>query len=217
MKFKAIIFDMDGVLIDSEVYWEEVEQNFFKSRGVELTADLRGSLIGTSETELLKICKRDFGFKESIEEMLKERTKMADSIYYEKSNPMPGITRLLEILNKEKYSMAIASSSHLYRIEAIVKRFGWEKYFDKLVSAESFSFPGKPAPDIYLHAAKELGFESKECLVFEDVENGVKSAKSAGMFCIAIKDERWVHGDISSADFIVDSLEDKKVYEFLNI
>ena len=215
MKIKAVIFDMDGVLIDSEIYWNDVGKIFFESHNIEFTPELQSKIIGVSETEIAEFCQKEFNLNNSIEKIMEERKKLSDEIYFQKAKPLSGINELLDFLYKNNLPMAIASSSSLYRIETIVKKFGWQDYFSKLISAEEFDFPGKPSPEIYLRASMELKIKPDECLVFEDAGNGVKSAKAAGMTCIGIEDKRWVHGDLSSADFIVDSLDDKKIFDFL--
>ncbi len=217
MHFKAIIFDMDGVLIDSELYWDEEGRNFFGKRNIPYTKQLKAQLVGHSMRENMLWVKQEFGFSESVEELCEERVKLTDHIYTQASGILPGVETLLPRLRAHGFKTAIASGSFLYRIETIVQRFHWENYFDTLVSTDHVNFVGKPDPAIYLYAAKVLHVQPADCVVVEDSINGLQSAQAAGMACIAVPNPRWSWGDFSSADSTVESLEDPKLFAFLEL
>ncbi|MFA4830884.1 MAG: HAD family phosphatase [Patescibacteria group bacterium] len=216
-KIKAIIFDMDGVLIDSELYWGEIERDFFESRGVKYTKRINSQVRGRPEKEMVAWAKREYGFTETVDELLAIRDRMTEKIYSVRARPMAGIEDLLKKIRKKGYKSGIASSSVLRRIKMIVERLGWQSFFDKLMSSVDEGCDGKPAPDIYLRATKALTAAPENCVVLEDTENGVRAAKRAGMRCVAITDKRWQHGDLSRADLLIDSLADKKLFEYLNL
>lgn len=217
MRFKAILFDMDGLLIDSMIHWVEDDKDFFGSRGIELTPDLIKFFTGKSTKEILVWLKKEYGLLESLEDLTEERIKKTDKIYTHLSDKMPGTDLLIKTIKNSEAKQAIASGSPLNRIEVIVDRFGWRDSFDKLISVEDVAHRGKPEPDVYLHATKVLEVKPEDCVVFEDAENGVLSAKAAGMKCVAVLDERWSFGDFSQADLIVDSLENEKVFNYINL
>lgn len=217
MNYQAVIFDMDGVLIDSELYWNEEGKNFFEKRGILFTPDLKSRLVGHSMRENMEWVKQKFGFSESVEELCEERVRSTDHIYVQAAGIMPGAEELIRALRATGIKTAIASGSFSYRIGKIVERFGWQNYFDALVSTDDVEAVGKPNPRIYLHTAKELGVTPAECVVLEDSVNGVRAAKAAGMVCAGVLDERWSHGDYSEADILVPSLRSPELYRFLGL
>lgn len=217
MKFKAIIHDMDGLLIDSMIYWINNDNKFFAERGSELTPDLIKEVTGKSIEQSVVLLKEKLGWLESVEDLLRIRTGLARKVYTDYTLPMPGAKSLLEFVAASQMKQAIGSGASMDWINITVDRFGWRDHFDELISVEHVNHRGKPEPDVYLHVADVLGVKPEECLVFEDAENGVVSAKRAGMKCIAVPDERWSYGDFSQADLRVDSLEDKKIFDYLNL
>lgn len=112
---------------------------------------------------------------------------------------------------------AIASGASLDRINIVLERFGWQNYFDTVVSTDHVAYKGKPDPAVFLYAARQLGVAPEECVVVEDSENGLEAAKNAGMRCVIRFDERWCHGDFSKADLMVQCLTDSKLHEFLGV
>ncbi|MFA6427711.1 MAG: HAD family phosphatase [Candidatus Magasanikbacteria bacterium] len=217
MKYKAVIYDMDGLLIDSMIHWMHSDDRFYKPRGVTLTPDLIKFLTGKSLRENMTWLKEEYKLEESVEELIVERARTTDNIYTDLTTDMPGATRLIKRLKREGFKQAIASGSMYERIKLVVQRFGWDIYLDKLISADHVQDKGKPDPGIFLHAAKQLDIHPADCIVFEDAENGVVAAKRAGMTCIAALDKRWSFGDFSQADLIVESLEDKRIFDFLEL
>lgn len=215
MSFRAVIFDMDGVLIDSELHWDTVSRDFFEARGVAYHPGVKKPFQGQSLEGAMTLAKKLYGFKDTVEALVADRMAATDHIYEHASLALPGAGELLQQVKTWGYKQAIASGSFLYRIEKIVRRFGWKNYLDALISADHVGNIGKPAPDIYLHTAYVLGVPAKECIVFEDSENGVVAAKAAGMTCVAVTDPRWSHGDFSRADYQVHSLADKQIHSFI--
>ncbi len=208
---------MDGVLIDSELYWKEEGHHFFERRGVPFTPQLSARLSGQSMRENMRWVKEEFGFPESVEELCAERVRATDHIYTQAAGILPGVEDLLKQLHAAGCKAAIASGSFTYRIETIVDRFGWSNYFQTLASTDDVNFVGKPDPAIYLFTAKQLGVNPAECVVVEDSVNGLQAAKRAGMACIAAPNPRWSWGDFSSADLTVDTLVDRKVFDFIGL
>ncbi|MDO8626473.1 MAG: HAD family phosphatase [Candidatus Magasanikbacteria bacterium] len=217
MKFSAVIFDLDGVLIDSELHWFREEMKFLKQFNIQLKPADAFKLSGKSLYEVAGILKAEHGLLAPIDDLLGQKKAMADKIYRFNARKMRGVDKLLKVLEKNEYKIAIASGSALKRVKMIVERFGWKKYFDKLVSTEQVNLLGKPDPAIYRYAAMSLKVKPENCLVFEDSLNGVYAAHGAGMQCVGVPDARWSWGDFSEADLVIDSLADKKLFNFLGL
>jgi len=216
-KFQAVIFDMDGILIDSMLYWIEADIGFLKTHGIELTDDMIKYFSGRSERENMQWLKETFSLPHEIDHLLEIRCQVTDKIYSHQTNLMPGVEDLVKKIKASGIKLAIASGAPMRQIKLAMDRFGWDKYFNEIVSPDHTDHVGKPDPKIYLHAAKLLGVEPNQCVVFEDAENGVVAAKRAGMCCIAVPDKRWSPGDFSMADLQVNSLADQQVYQFLGL
>lgn len=208
---------MDGLLIDSMHHWMVKDTVWFGARNIELTPELIRFFSGRSIRENLTHLKKQYGFIETVDELVAERISWEHEIYSELSQEMPGASTLFEMVQKHGMKQAVASGAPATAVERTVNRFGWSIYFDALVSSDHVKCVGKPDPGIFLYTAEQLGILPENCVVFEDAENGVVAAKRAGMKCIAVLDKRWSFGDFSQADLVVDSLEDEKVYEFLEI
>lgn len=208
---------MDGVLIDSEMHWDDSWKKFFHARDIEFNKELKAEMVGKSLRENMHFLQQKFDLSETVDELVEEVQKDTDHIYQDVSSAMPGAHELILAVKDRNLLCAVASGSYLYRIELIVKRFGWESYFDVLASTDHVDFVGKPAPDVFLHAARELGVDPKQCIVIEDSENGVAAAKAAGMRCIAALDDRWSVGAYRDADLVVHTLRDGKVKEYIGI
>jgi HAD superfamily hydrolase (TIGR01509 family) len=208
---------MDGLLIDSMKHWIEFDKRFFEERKIEFDPEIIRHFTGKTITECMIWLKNHFGLAESVTELCQGRDGWIEKIYDELTELMPGADTLVKKIKKLGIPQAIATGAPRIAAEKLINRFGWHDYFDELVSVECTEAPGKPHPGVFLHTAKVLGINPEHCVVFEDAENGVLAAKAAGMKCIAVPDERWSFGNFSAADLVADSLEDKKVFDFLNL
>lgn len=215
-RFKAVLFDMDGIIIDSEIYWERIEKEYARIKGLKYSEDYRRTIMALSERELAQVLRARYGLKETVEQIVAERGAMALGIYQKKAKLLPDFLSLIKKL-RGKYKIALVSSSPFEWIDLILERFKLRPYFDEIVSAEEMrDGHGKPHPAIYLFAGRRLRVRPAECLVFEDSVNGVKAAKAAGMFCVAVpgpwvKDRRGV----GEADLVVKHLGDRRITHLL--
>jgi len=202
---KAVIFDMDGVMIDSEPLWEKTEHILLARRGVEYTPTYRDQIVGLNQNDSGKLLINTFELEETVEDIIFERVEILTAIYEEELEVVAELIPLLEDLRDNKFKLAVASSSPMRVINFVLDMFSLHEYFPVVVSGECTD-KGKPHPAIYLHTAERLEIEPSECVAIEDSINGVKSAKAAGMYCIAVPDKRLSQEEFQNADLIVSSL-----------
>lgn len=206
-KTKAVIFDMDGLLIDSEPYWKIAEKKIFGELGLQLDDALLRQVMGFRLSEVVKHWYNyqpwsNPDFTKTEEDVL----NCVMELIANHAQTLPGVQTLLSYLHEQKIPMAIASSSAMRLIEAVVDKLNIRHYFQLLWSAEYESY-GKPHPGIFITTAQKLGVEPTQCLVFEDSVNGVIAAKAARMMCIAVPEEAtFVDGRFAIADLKVTSL-----------
>ena len=205
MDTKAVIFDMDGLLIDSEIHWPGVERRLCKQLRLSSDQVSAKELLGKNLNDLTKVFQQ-YDPTITFEEVYVFYDNEADTVYTKQSNLMPGAQTLLDLLYEKGVTMAIASSSPRRWIDLVVERFTLQKYFAHLFSTQSMNLPGKPDPAVYTACIKELGFPKEHVAIFEDSFVGMLAAKASGAFTVAIPDKRWSSGDFSAADRILDSL-----------
>jgi len=197
MNFEAVIFDMDGVLIDSEPFWHSIEKEIFLREGVTITEEMCVSAQGKKSEHVIDTWKEMFPvLKLSSHEYALEIEKEVKNRIAQEGKPIDGVLFALEFFKKAGLKTAVASSSKYHLIDTVLDKLGIRGYFDAVHSSEDEKF-GKPMPDVFLSAAKKLGAEPEKCLVIEDSANGVLAGKRALMTVVAVPNER----DFSSKDF----------------
>lgn len=184
---KAVIFDLDGTLVDSMGLWKEIDIEFLGARGIPFQNDLQEKIEGMSFTETAVFFKEYFHLSESVEELKQIWNQMAEYKYRYEVQLKPGIIKFLEHLKKNNYKMGIATSNSQELIDAVNKAYHFDNYMDCIVTSCSVK-KGKPAPDVYLEAARQLQVDPEHCLVFEDIVKGIQAGKNAGMKVCAIED-----------------------------
>ena len=181
---QAVVFDMDGVLIDSEPVWERVRRRFTADRGGHWPADAQDRMMGMSTAEWSAYISTDFGIGLSPEQVA-EQVIAAMAAEYEKHLPLlPGAIEAVHTMSA-RWPLAVASSSPRSLIETVLDTAGLASAFAAVVSSEEVP-RGKPAPDVYLAAAGRLAVPPKSCAAIEDSSNGLRSAAAAGLTVIAI-------------------------------
>ena len=210
----TVIFDMDGVLINSEPLWKATEIEVFADLGLDFEAIGGEKTVGMRIDEVVDYWYERYPWKgKSPQEVVTLiMDKMEDNIRT-KGVAMKGVKELLDFLSNENYTIALASSSYERLITATLETLAIGHYFKATFSAEHLKH-GKPHPDIYLTAARALNVSPSECLVIEDSLNGVKAGKAAAMFVIAIPDGTHSVTEIATADIQLDNL--LEVIELMN-
>lgn len=203
---KALIFDMDGVIIDSEPIHFRVEKRLFEDLGLAISDDEHHSFVGTTSRWMWSYIKDKYKLNQSIEELVQmEATSYVDHLLSQKDKkPIPGVVDLIQELHGNNVRLAVASSASVRNIEIVLKMFRLERFFEVRVSGDEVR-NGKPAPDVFLRCAKTLGLRPGECIVIEDSKNGVEAAKAAGMKCIGFKNPNSGGQDLSAADMVIGS------------
>ncbi len=182
---KAVIFDLDGTVIDSEGNYYEADKLMMTDYGVPFTKEMKNRYVGTGNLEMIKDIRKQYDIKDSVENMLNKKNDYYLQIARTNTHVFTEMKKFIELLKKAGYKLAIASGSSPRILDEIIALTGIQDYFSAVVSAET-SARGKPAPDVFLDAARRLKIEPQYCAVVEDSQYGVEAAKRAFMPCIAI-------------------------------
>ena len=205
----AVIFDLDGTLVDSMWMWRQIDIEFLGERGIALPEDLQQKIEGMSFRETAVYMQERFQLKETAEELMDIWNKMAFEKYKNEVPLKRGIQKFLEHLKACQIKMGIATSNSPLLVETVLKAQGIFEYFDSIHTANEVE-KGKPAPDIYLLVAKDLGVEPEKCLIFEDIVQGIMAGKNAGMTTCAIYDDYSKDDDENKrapADYYIEDYE----------
>jgi HAD superfamily hydrolase (TIGR01509 family) len=212
LKPKAIIFDMDGVLVDSEHWWQKLGQKFYTKLLGKWNKKNQHQIIGRSLKDIHRILQNKYGLKMSWPEFMNNYNQMAKQVYQKQCNLMPGALEVLDFLAGANIKLALASSSFRSWIDMALKRFDLVDYFNAIISAQDVGSRGKPAPDIYLCTAQKLQTDPARCIVVEDSKNGILSAKAAGMIAIGYQTPDNNGQDLRQADIIINNLKNLTIY-----
>lgn len=213
-KKKAVIFDLDGTLVDSMWMWETIDIEYLGRYGLTCPADLQKAIEGMSFTETAVYFKERFSLKESLEEIKQAWIDMSLEKYRNEVPLKPGALEFLKELKRQGIPAGIATSNGIAMVEAVLKSLEIRSYFQVVTTACEVA-SGKPAPDIYLEVAGRLGVNPQDCLVFEDVPAGILAGKRAGMTVVAVEDEfsrKMRQEKMKLADYFIEDYYDEGLF-----
>lgn len=199
----GVLFDMDGVVIESERYWVDQLETEIVPAAVEEEVPV-SELTGRNYREAAEYLAEEYTPTADREEILELYRDAADEIYGENAELMDGFRDLLDELRIHDCPVALVSSSPPEWIETALDRFGLTDRFDAVVSVEELNGPGKPAPDAYEHAARRIDRDPVDCVAVEDSEHGVEAAAEAGVYVLGYRTDANRHLDLSRANEVVD-------------
>jgi HAD superfamily hydrolase (TIGR01509 family) len=206
---RSIIFDLDGVLADSEPWWNEIDAKLLAEYGVNYRGEYHQNVLGVSYRLAVEFYKKAFGLSVPTEEMMRRRGEIATEFFASRVGLFPNVKEVLAKLRQTRLHLAVATSSVGTSARPFLDRHQLTKFFEVIVTGEEVEH-GKPAPDIYLCAAEKLGVSAQSCVVVEDALAGVAAAKAANMRVAAIPDTRFVNPREyeKKADYVLSSLRE---------
>lgn len=210
MKKKAIIFDMDGVLVDTENAYLNMFRDFLRAHGKPVREDILLKIVGADSKKTWNYMGMLWGEEDTEKIRQLFYGEYPDGTLDYREYLFPGVLQMLQILKQRNYVLALASSSKKKDIRRMLKENALESYFSVVVSGEEYK-ESKPDPEIYNDVRRQLGLNSEECLVVEDSTYGIRAAKAAGLEVIAVDDPRFSF-DQSEADGWI-----KKVTDLLSL
>ena len=213
---KAIIFDMDGVISDSQPIHAGLEEVLLREHGIEISAaELTRNYAGIPDRECAKIIFAKYGKEIDLDKFVENKWTRILDYARGRIRPIDGAVELINKLKENNFKLAVASSSIPEFIYLVLSELKVKDKFDALTSGSEVKL-GKPNPDIFLLAAQKLGVPPQECLVIEDAEHGVTAAKRAGMKCVWLTNRETLPDNEYRADIVVRSLrelqQDAKLY-----
>ena len=186
----AVVFDMDGVLVDTEHLWDEVREELTGEWGGRYTPEAQEAMMGMSSHEWSRYLHETVGLRESPETINAEVVRRMLARYEIELPVVPGAGEAVRRLADDGYRLAVASSSNRELIDAVLRRLELAALFEATVSSEEVG-RGKPAPDVYLEAARRLAVAARDCAAVEDSTNGIRSAVAAGLRVVAVPNREY--------------------------
>ena len=206
--FKAVLFDMDGVMVDTELLQSQAFESVMAEYGVinpEKNEHGTIHVSGATTPETWEILKKRYGFEADTSELTSKKRAAVMTVIEGGVDALPGLYALLEDLKAHDIKIAVGSSAQRERIEIVLDKLGIREYFSAIVSAADVTH-GKPHPEVYLKAAAAVGADPSDCVVIEDAYTGAQAAMAAGAKLVAVPHQYTKNMDFSEADLIVESL-----------
>ncbi|WP_396195038.1 HAD family hydrolase [Flavobacterium sp.] len=201
---QTVIFDMDGVIVDTEPVHHFAYNQHFKQLGISITPEMYASFTGNSTKNIFERLKAEFNLQEDVQTLVQTKRELFNEAFDHKEDLylLDGVEDLIKDLHRNGMQLVLASSSATVTINRIFNRFGLHRYFTHIVSGEDFP-KSKPHPAIFQHAAFLAQTPVESCIVIEDSTNGILAAKAAGIYCIGYDSFHSKMQDYSKADVII--------------
>lgn len=212
---EAVIFDLDGVIVESENAHVEAEKQTFLKHGVQISAEELHRYTGTTAKVMFTELIRKYKLNTTFEEMFRQKENILFRLLEEDAKPTKGIIALLGKLESKRIKLAIGSGSTKKQIKYVLSKLGIARFFDSVVGAEDI-LHSKPDPETFLRAANELNVNPNKCLVVEDSELGVEAAKRAHMKCLGYRNPNSGNQDLSKADITTDDFSKLNIAALLH-
>ncbi len=211
---RAVVFDMDGLMFNTEEVYTLVGTELMRRRGHEFPDGLKDAMMGLPPQAAFETMIRWHGLDDTWEELLPESDQIFVGLLDDHLAPMPGLWELLDALEAARIPKAIATSSGREMLDDVFSRFDLHDRLQFILASEDVT-RGKPHPEVYLTAAARFGLAAHQMLVLEDSQNGCRAAAAAGAFTVAVPAEHSRGHDFSVASLVVESLSDPRLYQVL--
>ena len=215
---KTVIFDMDGVIVDTEPVHHYAYNQCFKQLGIEITPEMYASFTGNSTKNIFEKLKLQFNLTDDVRTLVETKRNLFNDAFDNKEDLylLNGVEELIKDLYNNGMQLVLASSSATVTINRIFKRFGLHQYFTHIVSGEDFP-KSKPHPAIFQHAAFISQTSVENCIVIEDSTNGIIAAKAAGIYCIGYDSFNSKMQDYTLADSVISDFSELNFEKILRI
>ncbi len=215
-QFKAVVFDMDGLMFDTETQDFAIHSDMSRRRGKVFTHAVQETVTGKRAHDVMSGLNEFWGKGEKVADLLAEQDELLIKAYKDNVAVMPGLRELISRLETAKIRLAIGTSSRGFLVDVLLKKHQLVGAFEVVITGDMVS-RGKPDPEIYDLCLQRLGLEPQFCAILEDSVNGVSAGKASGSTVIAVPSELTKMGDFSAAHYLVSSLGDQKLFEILAV
>jgi len=214
LPIRVVVFDLDGLMFNTEDLYQEVGAELLRRRGKVWTAELLDAMMGRPSPVALQIMIDWHQLNATVPQLEQETDEVFDGILADKLRTMPGLLELMEWLEDREIPKAVCTSSRRAFVDKVLGQFELHSRFAFLLTSENVTH-GKPHPEIYLTAANRFGVSPAEMMVLEDSENGCKAAVAAGTYAIAVPAGHSHNHTFDGAKFVADGLSDSRIYSAL--
>jgi HAD superfamily hydrolase (TIGR01509 family) len=206
---KAVLFDMDGVIIDSEPLHKKAYQAMFNQIGIKVSPDMYQSFTGQSTISICRFLCQEFNLPETPETLMKSKRAFFKHLFANDPDLhlIDGVLDLIQDYQRNGLTLVLASSASMTTINNVFTRFDLDQYFQAKLSGADLK-ASKPHPEIFINAAAASGHHRSECFVIEDSTNGIKAAKAANVYCVAFKSPHSLNQVYDLADLVIEDFED---------